>query len=261
LRLPGPSESRVLLEQCPQNEMRAFYIYSWRVNYYENLDDTDCKTARRMTLVGVIIIYRGLRTSSPFSDYIFRRAVKPNEFPAAKEWTMADNTKLPVGTIVYSMLDQNTFQQQIGADETWVLADGSDLAGQNTKYETVTHSSKLPNLLGVFVRGKNNARSDGFQNPDGELALGTLSRDRFAAHSHGGNTGTDSPDHQHGFGGYPFGASYGGDNGAQNLTVHPNGFYRTTDSTTTRHSHAINSEGGLDTAPKSVTLNPFIRIN
>jgi len=92
-------------------------------------------------------------------------------------------TNLPVGTIIYSMLDEGTFQAQIGAGETWVLANGRSLAGQGTAYEHVTHSTVIPNLLGVYVRGKNNGRNDGFQNPDGDLPLGQVTADKFRGHS------------------------------------------------------------------------------
>jgi len=170
-------------------------------------------------------------------------------------------TDLPVGSIIYSMLDEATFRKQMGNQEDWILADGRSIAGQNTKYEKVTGSTTIPNLSGVFVRGKNNGRADGYQNPDGELNLGQMSMDKFKSHDHGGTTGDDSPDHAHGFGGYSYGVEYGSDNTGHNLATPPNGFYRATDGASTRHKHAISSNGGNETAPKSVTLNPFIRID
>ena len=175
--------------------------------------------------------------------------------------TQTGNGSQPVGTVIYSMLDQTTFQSQVNPGEWWLLADGRSIAGFNLKYETLTQQSNIPNLLGVFIRGKNNGRADGNQNPDGDLALGQFSPDKFASHNHGGVTGTDSPDHTHGFGGYQYGVNYGGDNTAMNLGVSPNGFYRYTDGASTRHTHAITPSGGNETAPKSVTLNPFIRVN
>jgi hypothetical protein len=170
-------------------------------------------------------------------------------------------TNLPVGTILYSMLDEKTFQIELGAGETWVLADGRSVAGQNTRYENVTRSSRLPNLLGVFVRGKNNGRKDGYENPDGEMPLGHVTKDRFRSHNHSGSTGADSPDHSHGFGGYRYGVSYGSDNAGFNIEVPPNGFYRQTDGASARHTHVINADGEKETAPTSITLNPFVRIN
>ena len=168
-------------------------------------------------------------------------------------------TTLPAGTIVYSMLDEHTFRQEMGAGENWIMADGRSIVGQGTRYEQLgfTH---VPNLCGVFVRGKNNGRADGYQNPDGELPLGQMTQDRFMHHNHTGQTGDDSPDHSHGFGGYPFGASYGGDNSTENLGTAPNGFYRQTDGASVRHKHAIATDGGLETSPKSITLNAYIKL-
>ena len=170
-------------------------------------------------------------------------------------------SNLPVGSVVYSILDENTFQAQMGGVERWVLADGRSLAGQHTQYENLLHDDEIPNLLGVFIRGKNNGRADGNQNPDGEILLGSVTAHRFGRHGHTGSTGTDAPDHSHGFGGYNFNAHYGNDNAAQNLNTPVNGFSRQTDGASGRHTHAIPAEGGPDTAPTNVTLNPFIRVN
>lgn len=160
------------------------------------------------------------------------------------------------------MLDEATFQNQIAAGpERWVLADGRSLAGQGTAYEKLLQQASIPDLRGVFVRGKNNGRNDGYQNLDGDLALGQLSKDKFKAHSHGGSTANDTPDHVHHFGGYPFGVDYGGSNTTQNLGVKPNGFDQNTDGANTRHTHSIAMDGDNETAPKSVTLNAFIRID
>jgi hypothetical protein len=171
-------------------------------------------------------------------------------------------TGLPVGTVVYSMLEEPAFQQHVGPDEKWVLADGRSVAGQNTDYELLTNTTTIPNLLGVFVRGKNHGRQDAFRNPDGDLALGQVTSHRLQRHNHGGQTGQDSPDHVHGFGGYPFRVSYGNNNNTANLEVAPNGFHRATEGASTRHAHPIVPDGNSDeTAPTNVTLNPFIRID
>lgn len=50
-------------------------------------------------------------------------------------------TNMPVGSIVYSMLDEQTFQNQIGTDERWVLADGRSVAG--LKYGVREGESRL----------------------------------------------------------------------------------------------------------------------
>ena len=156
---------------------------------------------------------------------------------------------LPVGTVVYSMLDATTFSAQQNPGETWILADGRSIAGLGLRYETLTASASIPNLLGVFVRGKNNGRSDGSQNPDGDLALGTFTTDRFASHNHGGGSHTHSTSTQNGAA-----PQFGG------LVVRIPGA-GTFDSATDSSGTIIATQGGPETSPKNVTLNPFIRVN
>lgn len=57
----------------------------------------------------------------------------------------------------------------------WVLADGRDVS--NSTYSELTGVSTVPDLRGVFLRGKNNGRADGNQNPDGEKNLGEFTGD------------------------------------------------------------------------------------
>ena len=97
---------------------------------------------------------------------------------------------LPVGSVVYSMLDEATFQAECG-DTTWFLANGQSCAG--TLYESVSGNSVTPDLRGIFIRGKNYSRSTSTGNPDGDLAVGTYTADRFGTHNH---TVTD-PGHSH----------------------------------------------------------------
>ena len=156
---------------------------------------------------------------------------------------------LPVGTVVYSMLDATTFTSQQSPGETWYLADGRSIAGLGLKYETLTSSASIPNLLGVFLRGKNNGRSDGNQNPDGDLALGTFTTDRFASHNHGGGNHSHNTSTQNGAA-----PDFGG------LIVRIPGA-GTFNSATDASGTIIATQGGSETSPKNVTLNPFIRVN
>src|ERR1700761_330867 len=78
----------------------------------------------------------------------------------------------PVGSIVDSLLTEAQFQAQLGNPNpaTWILADGRNVAGST--YTDITGNSNIPDFRGLFRRGKNNGRADGFQNPDGEIGLG-----------------------------------------------------------------------------------------
>lgn len=143
----------------------------------------------------------------------------------------------PVGSVVASMLTESQFQTERGTH--WVLADGRSVAG--SKFATLFGSSTLPDLRGVFLRGKNNSRSDGKQNPDGEVALGVYSADKFTSHTHDAayifrTTTLTNLD----------GATFNAGGNANYLG-------RTTSPTA--------AQGGNETAGKNVTVNYFIKIN
>ena len=143
---------------------------------------------------------------------------------------------LPVGTIIHSMLSTAQFATEYG--DNWVLADGRSVTC--TKYASVTGSSTIPDMRGRFLRGK------GANNPDGDLALGTYSADKFGSHNHGVLINTPSS------GAYCGGVS----------TVTPAFNTAPTYNATDGYGHAFSQTlGGNETAPRSITVNIFIRIN
>lgn len=89
----------------------------------------------------------------------------------------------PLGTVIQSYLNEAQFQAIRGTD--WVLMDGRDVTGSD--YAALTGNTTIPDARGRYLRGKNNGRSDGNQNPDGDLALGTLQNDELMAHDHDHN--------------------------------------------------------------------------
>jgi len=146
------------------------------------------------------------------------------------------NQSAPIGTIVYSMLTESQFQDAvIDSRASWVLADGRSVAG--SAYATLTSSSTVPDLRGVFLRGKNNSRTDGYQNPGGELNLGQLQAQDIKSHTH--TVSTTKP-------------AYNPDDlpagGLADLSVAD-----VTNTTT--------ATGGSESRPKNVTLNAFIRVD
>jgi hypothetical protein len=139
-----------------------------------------------------------------------------------------------VGDVVSSLLAEAQFQVIRG--NGWVLADGRSVAG--SQYQVITGASTIPDLRGVFLRGRNDggsaagARNDGNQNPDGTLPLGTFQGDMFASHNHGS-----------------FAVS-----GLAGSYSYQAGPYPVNNTATT-------AAGGNETRPKNVTVNFFIRIN
>ncbi len=136
---------------------------------------------------------------------------------------------ISVGEVKQSILTEAQFQSEYG--DKWVLMDGRDITGSDLA--TVTANNTLPDARGQFLRGKNNSRADGQENPDGESAIGLQQTDEFGTHSHAwGGIGRFTPD-------------TGGD------TVWKSG----------SNASATTEEGGNETRPKNITINIFIKIN
>lgn len=135
---------------------------------------------------------------------------------------------LPVGTVIHSMLTTAQFASEYG--DNWVLADGRSATG--TRYAAVTGLSTIPDMRGVFLRGKGAT-----YNPDGDLALGTYSTDKYLSHAHTVTMWSGA------------GGSSGG------YTQYSSNF------DTSLSNQPTNAAGNNETAPRSITVNIFIRIN
>lgn len=83
------------------------------------------------------------------------------------------------GQIVSSMLSVEQFLQVNG--NNWILADGRKVPG--SLYAKLV-SESVPDLRGVFLRGKNYGRDPVFGNVNGDLPLGTFQKHEFASHTH-----------------------------------------------------------------------------
>lgn len=161
---------------------------------------------------------------------------------------------LPVGSIVDTMLTEAQFQAQLGSPSpvTWILADGRSVVGSS--YASLVGST-VPDLRGIFVRGKNNGRADGNQNPDGNLALGTFTTSRNLAHAHNVTDPTHSHNYSQG--------GFGGDNRTSGSAYGANGAgsYGNVGVSASATGISIQNDGGGDAAPSNVTVNKMIRIN
>jgi hypothetical protein len=135
-----------------------------------------------------------------------------------------------LGDIRTSMLTEALFQSE--NDTTWIIADGQDVTGSD--YHTLTGETTIPDTRGTFLRGKNNGRVDGKQNPDGDLPLGTYQVDDFFSHDHSVSS-----------------SSFTG-GGAQAAIASNNVGYP---------AHITGMTGGNETRPRNITVNIFIKIN
>jgi hypothetical protein len=156
---------------------------------------------------------------------------------------------LPVGSIVPSMLRATEFFQVAGESGCelpnckWTLADGK--AVPKTRYATLTDNKPVPDLRGIFLRGKSNGRSDGKGNINDssgkveDLDLGGYQEDMLQDHIHDFNRGGQG--------------KYDGDY-SQWVTENAGQPREQTYSITS-------GKHGAETRPRSVTVNYFIRIN
>ncbi len=93
----------------------------------------------------------------------------------------------PVGTIVSSILPPDKFAKAVGdvdlPEPSWILADGRSINGAST-YSQLTGDVKIPDLRGMFLRGMNEGRADGNEDPDRNRIVGQLQMDSFKKHDH-----------------------------------------------------------------------------
>ena len=91
-----------------------------------------------------------------------------------------------VGEIVASMLDVTTFERlnNVADKVKWVLANGVPCPPSDYLTLDPVKHAKLPDLRGVFLRGKNYDRDLESGNAQGDLTLGSEQTDAIQDHSH-----------------------------------------------------------------------------
>ncbi|MBI9076416.1 MAG: hypothetical protein JEZ02_13500 [Desulfatibacillum sp.] len=87
---------------------------------------------------------------------------------------------LPVGTIIPSMLSPDKFAQ-LPEGTKWTLANGRSVP--NTRYAELVGPT-VPDLRGMFLRGLNEGRTDGKQDPDNNRKPGDEQDQMFKEHFH-----------------------------------------------------------------------------
>lgn len=152
---------------------------------------------------------------------------------AVSDDSINNRTVVDMGFIgQYLESDLTLAQHQALYGSGWVLADGvTSCVG--TTYGTITGRTVVPDARSMILRGKNHSRADAFADPDGDKALGTQTQDKFESHTHnitGGTTGN-----------------------AGNM--------QNSDCTANNRTGVTQATGGNETAPKTLTVNIFIKID
>jgi hypothetical protein len=165
-----------------------------------------------------------------------------------------------IGEVKQSVLTEAEFQQVF--DGTWVLMDGRDITGSDLA--NLTGNNTLPDARGQFLRGKNNGRNDGSEDPEGERNLGASQSDSFGSHDHGGGF------HGHALYSYT-GTSTSGNLGMTNTITGvtgknsaSRGYVSTNGDGATLVQDAgnfLNTDGGSETRPRNIVINYFVKIN
>jgi hypothetical protein len=152
--------------------------------------------------------------------------------------------EIPVGSIVASMLTESQFAQEVGdppnfnlGTSKWTLADGKPVPG--TRYAALRQNEPVPDLRGIFLRGKNHGRNDGKGNSQ-EANLGDFQDDQFEDHVHEINRGGTEGSHD---GEYALPA------------------YHNTGVPREPTNYIVSGKHGNETRPRNVTVNYYIRIN
>ncbi len=165
---------------------------------------------------------------------------------------------LPIGTIIPSMLPPDKFTQVVGdpkefspIESRWMLANGNSVIG--SKYSLI-YAEIVPDLRGMFLRGMNEGRKDGRQDPE-ERNAGGFQSDAFKAHNHGGGKHTHPT--------YTTGSATGDHTGAIFVVkgTQPPGYVGTHKDDGEMSEDVIKTEGGDETRPKNVAVYYYIRIN
>jgi hypothetical protein len=143
----------------------------------------------------------------------------------------------PVGTIIASLLTPAEFAKETGDPDNfdviksnWTLADGKTVSG--TRWASLRANAPVPNLCGIFLRGKNNGKREGIE----EIPLGDYRADTVGPHNH--DLKLSNPTLPGG------GLLWDGGKG------HSQG-----------PSDLIFPSSGAETQPKNVTVNYYVKIN
>ena len=158
-----------------------------------------------------------------------------------------------IGDVKYSYLSEAQFISENGPG--WVLDDGRSIVGSklHAKYGFTT----TKDARGVFLRGKNNGRSDVYADPGGERAVGGIQGHSFQTHTHVQNP----HDHSQGYNGTIQGSgSTNHANGSKKYALVNTG-QATAINQNASATGAASEPTSQETRPTNICFNVFLKIN
>lgn len=190
-------------------------------------------------------------------------SIRPRQRILSAPYAMNAMNGVPVGTVMASMLNETEFTKATRDSEIsevsqrlWTLADGRNVTG--SLYASIKDTSSVPDLRGMFLRGINTGRTDGWRDPDGERTAGAYQIFKTAFPRNSAFTGVTST------------------NGNHTHTVQGSGFADTnpnggvgrgypetkTTSANGEHTHTVTITGGdNETCPANAAVYYYIKIN
>jgi hypothetical protein len=212
------------------------------VNYGDYMPNTTVKTAL-ITVIGSIVVALLTTVGTIWSN---TGGIRENKAKLDALNVQASAFRLPIGTVVASLLKPPEFAKEVGDPDTfdvtkskWTLADGKSVSG--TRWAALRANASIPNLCGVFLRGMNNKTRTDVK----EVELGDFTPDTVGPHTHNVRyLDPNAPETR-------VGASILWD-GGKRFTVGPNDAFV---------QGVVTNEALPETSPKNVTVNYFIKIN
>jgi hypothetical protein len=162
----------------------------------------------------------------------------------------------PIGTVITSVRKPLSGGYMPG-DSTWMLADGTPVI-TDVGYVTAYGSTSTPDLRGMFLRGLDVGRTDGYQDPDVARTAGSVQRDTICSHAHDGVVGGDGS-HSHTIPLTIVGATNVTTGGSMADILQT---AATAVGGTGAHTHtvAIYSTGGSETRPNNIAVYYYIKV-
>ena len=194
---------------------------------------------------------------------VLEKEKKDRDGQVAKMNKSLDNflDPIPPGTIIASVLKPRLF---LNGRKDWRLADasripeGALLELVKDKKATISDPGYLPDLRGMFLRGQNERRKDGKQDPDERLSGSYQSGATKLPTTPFAGVAAESGGHTH-----EYTRARGFDSGAgTHARAKPDGPRDETGSSGThRHAMEITSGGDSETRPANVSVYFYIKIN
>ena len=176
---------------------------------------------------------------SVFKSYFLASLGLITLFLTAPAYALPEKDTGNLGEIRQSILSVEAFQRIYG--EGWVSMDGRNIEDSDLFREGLWGNVTIPDARGVYLRGKNYERAAEQGDPAGDRNLGAYIRDRFKSHNHGHDLRM------------PTNCGIGG---AHATAQGSGGGFRYTPI-----DGEIKQSGELETCPRSIVVNTFIKIN